>query len=203
MAESTIIRNESKSGTNFGYKPGTPAVEHVGVPQRTEADHRMELEKNLEASVASESRSKGGSAGDIHRSVNQPDTALEPSSSDPTSNRNSSDIPVGKSEEIIAINYETLKVDLEKIRSDVVKMATDFAGSKQNIVKYFADDVIKQGQSLLESAKSRSESLAKSASETSKQAAKKMEGKIQERPFVSIVLSFLIGLILAKILNRN
>lgn len=55
----------------------------------------------------------------------------------------------------------------------------------------------------MESAKSHSVSLAKSASETSKQAATKVESKVQERPFMSIVISFLAGLILAKLMNRN
>lgn len=100
-------------------------------------------------------------------------------------------------------DYEILKNDIEKIRKDVAKMATNFAESNQIIVKNFTEDLIKESQALFESAKSSSETLVKSASETSKMAAAKMEGKIQERPFISIVISFLAGLILAKILDRR
>lgn len=108
-----------------------------------------------------------------------------------------------KSEEQFEIDYDILKRDIEKIRSDVAKMAVNFAESKQSIVKHFAEDLIKEGQSLFESAKSSSETLVKSASETSKKAATKMEGQIQERPFMSIVISFLAGMILAKLMDRK
>lgn len=174
MAESNLMRSESKPSANTGYRPEgdlRSTTTHPSDGNRVNAD--------------------------------QVESTMEASADDHTPSKNRKEFPQEMNEDQIEVDYETLKRDLERIRNDVTTIATRFAESKQHLVKGFADDLVREGQSLLESAKSHSVSLAKSASETSKQAATKVEAKVQERPFMSIVISFLAGLILAKLLNRN
>jgi ElaB/YqjD/DUF883 family membrane-anchored ribosome-binding protein len=174
MAESNLMRNKSKPDANTGYRP----------------------EGELRSTMMHQS-------GESQLNANRVEGDMEASSADHAPYKNRKEFPQEMNEDQIDVDYETLKRDLERIRNDVTKIATRFAENKQNVVKGFAEDLAREGQSLLETAKSHSVSLAKSASETSKQAATNVEAKIQERPFMSIVISFLAGLILAKLMNRN
>lgn len=70
---------------------------------------------------------------------------MEASSDDHTSSKNRKEFPQEMNEDQIEVDYETLKRDLERIRNDVTKIATRFAESKQNLVKGFADDLVREG----------------------------------------------------------
>lgn len=100
-------------------------------------------------------------------------------------------------------SYDTLKRDFDKLREDMTALAKSFTENQQHVVKRFTNDLVKEGQTLLTTARTRGETMVKSATDTSKQAADQFEGRIKERPFMSMLVSFLTGLIVARLMMKQ
>lgn len=100
-------------------------------------------------------------------------------------------------------SYDTLKRDFDKLREDMTALARSFTENQQHVVKRFTNDLVKEGQNLLSTARTRGETIVKTATDSSKQAADQFEGRIKERPFMSMLVSFLTGLIVARLMVKR
>lgn len=100
-------------------------------------------------------------------------------------------------------SYDVLKKDFDKLREDMTALAKTFSENQQHVVKRFTSDLVKEGQHLLNSAKTKGETAVKSATDSSKQAANQFESRIKERPFISMLISFLTGLVVARLLVKH
>ncbi|HVK99572.1 MAG TPA: hypothetical protein VM553_07170 [Dongiaceae bacterium] len=78
----------------------------------------------------------------------------------------------------------------------------DFSSLKQD-VEVLRKDIAKLSNSLLSQAKTGAESVVSNVQAKSNQAVHQAEEKIGERPFVSLLVSFILGLILAKMLDHK
>lgn len=80
------------------------------------------------------------------------------------------------------------RAELEALRQDMSKLRTDLSS------------VIR---SLMDEGKTRAGAMATRAKETGKRAVEATEEQIKERPFLSILVVFLVGLILGKLFDQK
>jgi ElaB/YqjD/DUF883 family membrane-anchored ribosome-binding protein len=92
-----------------------------------------------------------------------------------------------------------LDKDIETLKKDISKLREDLSG--------VARSLLEKGKSETEAAKGKlSEGLQdefQAAREKSKETVKSLEGQIRGNPLVSLLIAFVIGLFLGKLLDRR
>jgi len=89
--------------------------------------------------------------------------------------------------------------DVETLKEDISKLREDFAGIAQSLLE--------KGKAETEAAKGKiSEGLRdefQSAREKSKESVASLEDQIREKPLMSLLIAFVIGLFLGKLFDRR
>ena len=97
------------------------------------------------------------------------------------------------------MGQEKLGQDLETLKDDVTKLRADLS--------QIAKSLLEKGKNERDSAKDRVlEELSydlRSARDKSRETVGTVEHKIQEKPFMSLLIAFLIGLVLGKAFDRK
>jgi ElaB/YqjD/DUF883 family membrane-anchored ribosome-binding protein len=97
------------------------------------------------------------------------------------------------------MGQEKLGQDLETLRDDVTKLRADLS--------QIAKSLLEKGKNERDSARDRVlEELSydlRSARDKSRETVGTVEHKIQEKPFMSLLIAFLIGLVLGKVFDRK
>lgn len=97
------------------------------------------------------------------------------------------------------MGQEKLGQDLETLKDDVTKLRADLS--------QIAKSLLEKGKNERDSAKDRVlEELSydlRSARDKSRETVGTVEHKIQEKPFMSLLIAFLIGLVLGKVFDRK
>lgn len=88
-------------------------------------------------------------------------------------------------------NYQSVKDDLQVLRDDLAKLTRAVGDQQKNKVSSLRDEVLREGNEALDSVRKRGDQMTK-----------EVEGKISERPFLSVVVMFLVGLLVGKLLDR-
>lgn len=105
------------------------------------------------------------------------------------------------------VDISRVKKDLETLRNDVAKITNAVLTEKQNNAKTFTEGILQgllsEGHSIVDSAKTTKDNAVKAVTDTSQKAVERVEGKIHQRPFLSLAMSFLSGLVLAEIIERR
>lgn len=105
------------------------------------------------------------------------------------------------------IDISKVKKDMEALRHDVALISRSLLQEKQDNAKRFTDGLLQglvsEGHSLIDGAKLTGEHAVKTVTATSHKAVERVEGKIHQRPFLSMALSFLSGLVVAEIIERR
>ena len=105
------------------------------------------------------------------------------------------------------VDISKVKKDMEALRHDVAQISRTLLLEKQDNAKRFTDGIlhglVNEGHSIVNGAKSTGEQAVKTVTETSHKAVEQVERKIHQRPFLSMALSFLGGLLIAEIIERR
>ncbi len=105
------------------------------------------------------------------------------------------------------IDISKVKKDMEALRHDVAQISRSLLHENQVNAKRFTDGLLQglvsEGNSIIDGAKSTGEHAVKAVTATSHKAVERVEGKIHQRPFLSMALSFLSGLVIAEIIERR
>lgn len=105
------------------------------------------------------------------------------------------------------VDYSQVKKDLDALRNDVAQITSTLLREKQDVAKRFTENIVeglvKEGHSIVDTAKSKGEQAVKTVTGTSHKAVERVEEKIQQRPFLSLALSFLSGLVIAELIERR
>jgi ElaB/YqjD/DUF883 family membrane-anchored ribosome-binding protein len=80
---------------------------------------------------------------------------------------------------------------MQVLRDDIAKLTKAVTDQQKNKVSSLRDEVVREGNEALAYARQQGD-----------KAAKDVEGKINERPFLSVVVMFLVGLLVGKLLDR-
>lgn len=87
--------------------------------------------------------------------------------------------------------YEQVKADLQTLREDLAKLSRSVAEGQKNSFNSFRDELRREGQEALDSARGYGE-----------KAMHDVEERITERPFLTVIILFLAGLVVGKLLDR-
>lgn len=105
------------------------------------------------------------------------------------------------------VDISKVKKDMEALRNDVAQIARTLLNEKQDSAKRFTDGIlhglVNEGHAIVDGARSTREQAVKAVTESSHRAVERVEGKIHQRPFLSMALSFLGGLVIAEIIERR
>lgn len=87
--------------------------------------------------------------------------------------------------------YEQVKSDLKALREDLAKLSRSVADGQKNNFNSFRDELRREGQEALDSARGAGE-----------KALHDVEERITQRPFLTVLILFLAGLVVGKLLDR-
>lgn len=88
-------------------------------------------------------------------------------------------------------DYAQVKSDLKALREDLAKLSKSVADGQKNNFNNFRDEVRRESQEALDYARGAGEKVVHEAEE-----------RIAERPFLTVIILFLAGLVVGKLLDR-
>ena len=103
----------------------------------------------------------------------------------------SQDVKVSNAEKASKTEYEQVKADLKALRDDLARLSRSVTDGQKNNLNSLKDEIRREGQEALDYARGAGEKALHEAEE-----------KIIERPFLTVILLFLAGLIVGKLLDR-
>lgn len=103
----------------------------------------------------------------------------------------SQDVKVSNAEKASKTEYEQVKADLKALRDDLARLSRSVTDGQKNNLNSLRDEIRREGQEALDYARGAGEKALHEAEE-----------KIIERPFLTVILLFLAGLIVGKLLDR-
>lgn len=87
--------------------------------------------------------------------------------------------------------YDQVKADMRALREDLARLSKSVAEGQKNNLNSFRDEVRRESQEALDYARGASE-----------KAMHEVEERITERPFLTVIILFLAGLVVGKLLDR-
>ena len=103
----------------------------------------------------------------------------------------SQDVKVSNAEKASKTEYEQVKADLKALRDDLARLSRSVTDGQKSNLNSLKDEIRREGQEALDYARGAGEKALHEAEE-----------KIIERPFLTVILLFLAGLIVGKLLDR-
>ncbi|MEQ9619436.1 MAG: hypothetical protein RIG61_09715 [Deltaproteobacteria bacterium] len=94
---------------------------------------------------------------------------------------------------------EKLSQDIETLREDVTKLRSDLSQLGKNLVERGKNETDAARDKVLEELKYELQAARHKGRET----VESVESQIQEKPFVSLLIAFLVGLVLGKLFDRG
>ncbi|MBN7771008.1 hypothetical protein KUV44_06960 [Marinobacter daepoensis] len=98
--------------------------------------------------------------------------------------------------------YEQVREDLKRLQEDVAKLTKSIAEGQRNNISHLRDEIRRESLEAFDQVRQRGDEALDRAREASSRAVENVEHKIEERPFLSIVLMFLAGLLVGRLLDR-
>lgn len=98
--------------------------------------------------------------------------------------------------------YARVKDDLQVLRDDIASLTKAFADSQKTGANNLKDEISREAQAVFENLRKRGDAALTRATEAGSHTVESVEHKIEERPFLSIILMFLAGVIVGKMLDR-
>lgn len=88
-------------------------------------------------------------------------------------------------------DYVQVKSDLKALREDLAKLSRSVADGQKSNLNNFRDEIRRESQEALDYARGAGEKAVHEAEE-----------RIAERPFLTVIILFLAGLVVGKLLDR-
>lgn len=101
-----------------------------------------------------------------------------------------------------ASEYDQVREDLRLLREDFAKLAKSVADHQSVNISGFREEMLKEAREALQKVRQTGDDALNSARDAGEKAVLGVEHKIEERPFLSVVIMFLAGLLVGKLLDR-
>jgi len=99
-------------------------------------------------------------------------------------------------------DYDRVKEDLQVLRDDLASLTKAVAEGQKSSANNLKDEISRETRAVLDQLRKRGDAAIARATEAGSQTVENVEHKIEERPFLSIILMFLAGIIVGKMLDR-
>ncbi|WP_198929147.1 DUF883 family protein [Marinobacter sp. X15-166B] len=100
-------------------------------------------------------------------------------------------------------DYRRVKEDLQLLKEDLSALTKTVAEGHKNNISSIREEIRRETQEALTKARKRGEEALHKAKDKGDKAIHDMEDTIGERPFLSILIMFLAGVIVGKLLDRQ
>lgn len=101
------------------------------------------------------------------------------------------------------INIDNLKNDIHNLREDLSKLSHAVIDKHNGQVSHLREEISKSSRDAIRRVGERSEDALNRARDMSDRTVKDIERRVQERPFVTLLLIFCAGLLLGKFVDRS
>jgi len=99
-------------------------------------------------------------------------------------------------------DYANVKEDLQVLRDDIAALTTAVSEGQKARANNLKDEISRETRSVLDQLRKRGDDALNRATEAGSKGVESVEHKIEERPFLSIILMFLAGIVVGKMLDR-
>lgn len=98
--------------------------------------------------------------------------------------------------------YDQVKQDLQKLREDLANLTKTVTESQKSNISSLRDEIRRESREALDQVRNRGNDALNRAKDAGDKAIHDVEHKIEERPFLSILIMFLAGILVGKLLDR-
>jgi len=98
--------------------------------------------------------------------------------------------------------YDQVKADLQALREDVAKLTKSVVDGQKSNISNLRDEIRRESREALDHVRQRGDEALNQARDAGSKAVHSVEDRIEERPFLSIIIMFLAGLLVGKMLDR-
>ncbi|WP_341580819.1 hypothetical protein [Marinobacter metalliresistant] len=99
-------------------------------------------------------------------------------------------------------DYDQVKRDLQALRDDLSKLTRTVSESQKSNISSLRDEIRRESREALDQVKQKGDEVLHRAKDAGDKAFHDVEHKIEERPFLSIIIMFLAGILVGKLLDR-
>lgn len=99
-------------------------------------------------------------------------------------------------------DYDQVRDDIRLLREDLAKLTKSVAESQKGNISSLRDEIRRESREALDRVRKTGDEALSSARDVGEKAVHDVEHKIEERPFLSIIIMFLAGLLVGKLLDR-
>ncbi|MBS8240506.1 hypothetical protein DYI22_08305 [Marinobacter lipolyticus] len=99
-------------------------------------------------------------------------------------------------------DYTRVKEDLQLLREDLAKLTKSVSEGQKNNISSLRDEIRRESREALDNVRKRSDEALNRARDAGSKAVHDVEHQIEERPFLSILIMFLAGILVGRLLDR-
>lgn len=99
-------------------------------------------------------------------------------------------------------DYEQVRDDIRKLSEDLSKLTKSVAEGQKSNISSLRDEIRRESRAAFDQVKQRGDEAIHRARDAGSKAVDDVEHRIEERPFLSIIIMFLAGLLVGRLLDR-
>lgn len=99
-------------------------------------------------------------------------------------------------------DYNQVKRDLQELREDLANLTRTVSESQKSNISSLRDEIRRESREALDQVRQKGDEALHRAKDAGDKAFHDVEHKIEERPFLSIIIMFLAGILVGKMLDR-
>ncbi len=99
-------------------------------------------------------------------------------------------------------DYEQVREDIRKLSEDLSKLTKSVAEGQKSNISSLRDEIRRESRAAFDQVKQRGDDAIHRARDAGSKAVDDVEHRIEERPFLSIIIMFLAGLLVGRLLDR-
>lgn len=98
--------------------------------------------------------------------------------------------------------YKQVREDLKQLREDMANLTRTFSEGQKSNISNLRDEIRKESREAFDQVRQKGNDALNRAKDAGDKAVHDVEHKIEERPFLSVVIMFLVGVLVGKLLDR-
>ena len=98
--------------------------------------------------------------------------------------------------------YKQVKQDLQQLKDDLANLTRAVSDSQKSNISSLRDEIRRESREAFDQVRQKGNDALDRAKNAGDKAVHEVEHKIEERPFLSIMIMFLVGVLVGKLLDR-
>lgn len=99
-------------------------------------------------------------------------------------------------------DYNQVKQDLQELRNDLAKLTRTVSDSQKSNISSLRDEIRRESREAFDQVRRKGDEALDRARNAGDKAVHDVEHRIEERPFLSILIMFLAGILVGKLFDR-